>query len=708
MPGLLSKRQLESPLREDLTHLRFSPDGKYILAQDNGGISVLAREPFATLFRIEAAEISTPQFTPDSQGIVFYNSDLRVQHWSVTERKLKSAQDVVVPGKFCLQSSLSPDGKTLACLDTDYDLALFEVATSKQIFRKKDFYEKDYFDLNGVLGVYLDSSDSSISVNYNSLTRRTIHMNFSPDGRYFAAGARNAKRKEFLESNGTVSNASKGGFPNEYEYSANEIAVKTGTYRHPMAGTFARTSDALAYDLSLNKQVSLGGSIKHLLAGGFTFINSSRIVGTHPLDRAQSALAAFPSGEVVKPLPLDRGRLDAPGHGEYVLFRPRETSPSGIVKVVMNLKDGNIFKASKKLAIDIYDDVFVAELANGELGLYGSEKNDLRAKASLPGNPLGDIYAAALSPDFKWLAVSGKSRGAVWDLSTGERVFHVRGFRGAHYAEDGAFYVDFPPQGTAARQIGILQTQRREALSGAEIESGQEIRARQHGQYLFISRPGVKESGLEQQVSLEVKDVQTMKTLWSKTFLKNLPTGWMDARGEMMVLMWPLSGDAAKEQFKKDLALSKRLSAVKEKDGSYVLEMLDARTGQQRGILLIEMGRNPPSFAWEVFAVGDRAVIVDSNNRVLVYSLADGEQKGQIAGSDATVSKTNGLLCVRSTGGQLAVYDLATMQKREQFVFPSPVSLARFSDDGTRMFVLTAAQTAYVLDVSKLDAAGKL
>ncbi|MBC7911681.1 MAG: hypothetical protein H7Y30_14340 [Pyrinomonadaceae bacterium] len=532
-------------------------------------------------------------------------------------------------------------------------------------------------------------------------------MNFSPDGRYFAAGARNAKRKEFLENTATVSSATKGGFPSDYEYNANEIAVKSGTtYGNPMSGTFTKTSDAIAFDLSSRKQVSLGSSLKHLLAGGFTFINSSRIVGRHPTDSGQSALAAFPSGEVVKPLSLEKGKLNAPGRGEYVLFHPRERSASGFVSAVLNLKDGNIFKASKKLAIDIYDDVFVAEQASGELGLYGAEKNDLRAKASLPGNSLGDIYAVALSPDFKWLAVSGKSRGAVWDLSAGERIFHVRGFRGAHYAEDGAFYVDFPPQGTTARMIGILQPQRREAVSGAEIESGEGTRARQHGQYLFVSSPGVKESGLEPQVSLAAKDVRTMKTLWSKTFTKNLPTSWADARGEMMVLLWPLSSEALKERAKKDLALSKRLSAVKEKDGSYLLEMLDAQTGQQRGTLVLEMGMNP-FFVWEAFATGDRAVIVDWN-RVLVYSLATGAQQGEVSGNGATVSKTNGLLCVRSASSQLTIYDLATMQKRNQLSFPNTVSLARFSDDGTRLFVLTTNHTVYVLDVSKPGATGKV
>ncbi len=38
------------------------------------------------------------------------------------------------------------------------------------------------------------------------------------------------------------------------------------------------------------------------------------------------------------------------------------------------------------------------------------------------------------------------------------------------------------------------------------------------------------------------------------------------------------------------------------------------------------------------------------------------------------------------------------MEKRDRFVFSSPISVAGFSADGRRLFVLTANQTAYWLD----------
>ena len=93
---------------------------------------------------------------------------------------------------------------------------------------------------------------------------------------------------------------------------------------------------------------------------------------------------------------------------------------------------------------------------NGELGLYGGKEREMRAKVILPRNMLGRLRATALSKDLKWLAVSERSRGAVWNLAKGERVYHVRGFRGGHFSDDGKLYADFPKFEQTER--GIAQT----------------------------------------------------------------------------------------------------------------------------------------------------------------------------------------------------------------------------------------------------------
>jgi hypothetical protein len=80
--------------------------------------------------------------------------------------------------------------------------------------------------------------------------------------------------------------------------------------------------------------------------------------------------------------------------------------------------------------------------------------------------------------------------------------------------------------------------------------------------------------------------------------------------------------------------------------------------------------------------------------------LSTGEQKGKVFGGRAAVSPASGLLCVENETGQLAVYNIDSMEKRDQFTFSGPLAMVRFDPEGKKLFVLAASQTAYVLDVS--------
>src|SRR5829696_5046080 len=86
--GVIFKQQLSPPLLSDILNLRFSPDGAYLLAEDEAGINVLSREPFAVLFRI-STDFDTyyANFSPDSKEIVFYSDNLRVERWSIPEAR---------------------------------------------------------------------------------------------------------------------------------------------------------------------------------------------------------------------------------------------------------------------------------------------------------------------------------------------------------------------------------------------------------------------------------------------------------------------------------------------------------------------------------------------------------------------------------------------------------------------------------------------
>jgi hypothetical protein len=128
-------------------------------------------------------------------------------------------------------------------------------------------------------------------------------------------------------------------------------------------------------------------------------------------------------------------------------------------------------------------------------------------------------------------------------------------------------------------------------------------------------------------------------------------------------------------------------------------EVIDASSGTSVGRVIVNTGKGSFSLTDAVTA-GDWLLLSDSKNRTLVYSLATGEGKGKVFGRKPAVSAVSGLLCTGNERGQLTVYDLATLSKREEFVFSSPVAYTSFGADGTRLFVLTENQNAYVLDLS--------
>ena len=72
-----SRVTLQPPLSGDLTRLAFSPEAKYVLAQDPVNITVLSVQPFGPLFQVHAEAAAPAAFSPDSTMLVFSNATCR-------------------------------------------------------------------------------------------------------------------------------------------------------------------------------------------------------------------------------------------------------------------------------------------------------------------------------------------------------------------------------------------------------------------------------------------------------------------------------------------------------------------------------------------------------------------------------------------------------------------------------------------------------
>jgi WD40 repeat protein len=262
---VIYRKNLNAPLREDIEHFRFSPDGKYILAQDSGGVAVLTREPLALKFRFDTVRAEGAQFSPDSRQIVFSTRDLRVESWDVEKEERISLSDLpIIHG--CLQRALSPDGKFLACLGPQYDLGLYDVQAGQEIFHKDRFFE------------YANNPFGFLFVLGRLVTGEGIaNLRFSPDSVYFAASA-------------------------------------------PGAGP-------IVLQLPEGTKVNIPGDVRAPLESSFTFLGPDRLIGVDRNEPQKSPIVHFPNGGVIDHLPLGGGNLTAATNPRYVLVRPYQNHP---------------------------------------------------------------------------------------------------------------------------------------------------------------------------------------------------------------------------------------------------------------------------------------------------------------------------------------------------------------------------------------------
>ena len=195
-----------------------------------------------------------------------------------------------------------------------------------------------------------------------------------------------------------------------------------------------------------------------------------------------------------------------------------------------------------------------------------------------------------------------------------------------------------------------------------------------------------------------MKDARTAATLWTKTFEETL--GILgDPSTDATILMLEASGRVAREEARRTASLRARLDALKETEGDQFLHILDTRSGNARGGLFVETGKG--SFRIRnASAAGDWVLVEDTANRTRVYSLSTGEQTGRVFGTRAVMNTRTGLMAVENGAGKLILYELATLNRRSELTFSHPVSTVAFNADGTRLFVLTSDQPAFVLETT--------
>ena len=681
LPGLLWKKELSPKLRSDITHLAFSNDGKYFLAQDDFAITVLQREPLQVVFQIPAPEAKKSSFTPDGQFVVFGTEALRYEKWSIAERKPVEVRELVIR-RDCWEHEFSPDGKYLACVDYATNLNVLDTQTGKRVFEKKDFYRLTFFEL--LTWITRGSKDEGDRP-------RFFNFEFSPDSRFLAVSRTHRFRFRFRIDVMTI------------DESDNTL---------------------LALDLTTLKPVSTGGELKKVTQRPFLFLDSGRILGMSNRKLSDGGIFSFPEGKRLAKFDLGANELKGTANPNYVVLKPLANAKMGILDLSRNAIVGGL----NKVDATMWNDVMVFESSSGKVLVsetrYSEEKKMIERKElgaiEIPVSSVAELSAAQVSDNFQWLAISSKTRGALWSLDSGERKLFVRGFRGAVLANDGAAVGDFPRFDQTNHSLALMNPNNNSVNVLREIpDKG----ARQHGRFVLIRRslkqqkdekdkPADKQAtnqtddesdtSLAREVRMELRDIINDKVVWAREYPKETPSLFFDEFSGRLIFYWTLGSDAGKARLKEDPALEARSKAMGNKDDDYLIEVYDAFAAKTIGTLLVETGKG--SFDIESgFSEGNWLVLHDTNNRVLAFSITDGELRHRFFGAHAAINPAASQVIVENNPGELTLYDLTSGDRQGKLVFRSAAAFVRFSLDGKKLFVLSDDQIAHVFDLEKLQ-----
>jgi hypothetical protein len=427
---------------------------------------------------------------------------------------------------------------------------------------------------------------------------------------------------------------------------------------------------------------------------------------------------SFPAGKRLQKFLFGARRVKRTAGDVHVIVEPFRNLKLGIFDV----KRGFITFGVNKEDLTLWHNLAAYESLDGRVTLAETsyneatqklEINDL-ASAEIPVSSLKSLQAAAVSDNLNWLLLSSKTRGGVWNLSTGERKVYVRGFRGGILDNSGGAIGDFPAQDDAPRALVLMKPNANEVGLFRELPAKG---ARQFGRYVLTLGPanekkegqkdapapadGPDELSLTREVRFELKDFIQDKVIWSREFPKEAPQYSFDEFSGRLVFYWRLASDAGKARLKESPELQAKADALGNKRDDYLVEVVDAYAAKTVGTLLLETGQGSFDVGGGI-SEGNWLVLNDSEGRVLVYAIKEGELRHRFFGSNAAINPSRNLIAVENFPGEVTLYDLDSGDRRANLLINGAAAFARFNLEGSRLLIFSDAQTAYAFDLNKL------
>jgi WD40 repeat protein len=674
LPGLIMKKELQAKLRSDISHMAFSPDGSILLVQDEFAITLIKKTDWTVAFQIPAEGAEEATFADDGKQVVFLTDNLRFERWDIGLQKPVEVREIVILDGY-LSLKLSPDGNYLACIDYGLNARLIDMKTGKKVWEKKEIYRLSFVEYLILTADYVGIAGPSF-----------FRIEFSPDSRY------------------ALFSRSHEGRPDFYSF-------------------YAGSNDAaVAVDIPAKKVIAPGGDIDRIASHGYAFIDADRIVGNPSGDPKNSGIFSFPDGKRLQKFAMGGSSVSRTENPDVVVVRPMVETKLGI----FDIKRGVIVAGMNKEEAAFWSNLIAFETVGGKVlirelsGGKGLEGNDI-ATVDIPITSIGNLRAAGTSNSFGWLSISAKSRGGMWNLATGERKIFTRGFTGTIVADDGGAVSFFPRMGETANALALMNPI---ADQVTNFRNMPDKGARQYGRFVLL-RSNLKDDAVSEKdeknklvvagevmdsprdvfrgqgIRLEIKDMITDQVIWSREFKKFPPRFTFDELSGRLIIYASLKSEAGQAKLKESPELQEKVAALGNKFGDSVIEVFDSYAKKTIGLTLVESGKGS-FYVTRGTSAGDWLVLYDSENRVLAYSIKDGTLKQRFFGQRALVNPRKNELLVENFPGEINLYDLESGESKAKIVFDGEVIFARYNLEGTKLFLLNDAQTAYIFDLSRI------
>jgi WD40 repeat protein len=631
--------KLDPPLHPSLWRIRFSPNGRYLLAQDDGSIHIIDRQEEKTLFRIDAPNSQKAQFTPDSESVIFHDEKLRVERWNVTSGKRTDVKELVVYDG-CNQTLLSQDGKTLVCTNFNFkndlprvSLRMVDVDSGNIFLDKPDFYR-----LNA-----LSSTDSVFQLAFAGLLGEDIAtMLASPDGRYLLASVANV---------------------------------------------------AFAYDLKHRQPVELGGKLKNLVQGRMSFVGPDAlyVTGEQKGNLVQAQIVSFPDGRLLKETRIGLQRIEEATENPLLLLSPMKDYAIGAYDPMQE----KLLAASKLPSMDVWKQIFAVEGPSG--GVQTQQQSNDVTNFPLPLGPLPKPRAASFSPDGKYLAVSLRNRGQIWNIETGKSVLLSRPFRSAWIDSADRLFAQFPKyiDQDVQERVLDLNTQAGKGLGQFEAEDFQF----QNLQLRF--KPMGKGKDTSRHATLEVKNMETQTVSWTRDYPHETPAIW-PADDDRMVLAWDLASDTAKDDIKRSLSLQRQMKALTGPKKGLLLELVAPETGAPLLQVILPEANLSRNDHRDAKVSGDFALARNEGDNTTIYRLSDGARIGEFVGDSLATDASGGIVAALHREDEIVVIDEHTGKELRRITLGSRVLAGHIVGSKEReLLVLTADQVVHRLPLSQ-------